>query len=317
MTVALPVLLSTPVLASDLVERYREATGRLIGEALVSEHAYNRLADLCDTVGHRLSGSPRLDRAIEWAVKALEEDGFANVHTESVMVPVWVRGEERCTLIEPFEQDMPMLGLGMSVGTPGDGIEAEVVVASTFEELDELHSAGVRGLRFNLVDVADKKAELPMTPLLEMAERIKRLGWHLELLIHVDDYPNLDDMLGDLDVDIVVGHLGYFRPDRSVDDEGFRALLRLMHNGRCWTKLTGPYRISSGDLPYTGTSEFAQELVRTAPERVLWGSDWPHVMVKKAMPNDGALLDLLFDWVPDADLRHGILVSNPATLYEF
>ena len=228
-------------------------------------------------------------------------------------------GIERVVFVQPSiygTDNSAMLSAMHSCQLPNRGV-AVVAPDVTDQELDDLHSAGVRGLRFNLVDVADKKAELPMTPLLEMAERIKRLGWHLELLIHVDDYPNLDDMLGDLDVDIVVGHLGYFRPDRSVDDEGFRALLRLMHNGRCWTKLTGPYRISSGDLPYTGTSEFAQELVRTAPERVLWGSDWPHVMVKKAMPNDGALLDLLFDWVPDADLRHGILVSNPATLYEF
>ena len=228
-------------------------------------------------------------------------------------------GIERIVFVQPSiygTDNSAMLSAMRECPLANRGI-AVVTSDVTDEELDELHSAGVRGLRFNLVDVADKKTELPLEPLHEMARRIKRLGWHLELLVHVDDYPRLDEMLGDLEVDIVVGHLGYFRPHRTVDDEGFRALLRLMQDGRCWTKLTGPYRISSGDLPYTGTSEFAQQLVQAAPERVIWGSDWPHVMVKKAMPNDGDLLDLLFDWVPDADLRHGILVTNPETLYEF
>jgi predicted TIM-barrel fold metal-dependent hydrolase len=139
----------------------------------------------------------------------------------------------------------------------------------------------------------------------------------VELLVHVDDYPNLDKLLRDLSVDVVVGHLGYCRPDRSADDPGFQALLRLMRTGRCWTKLTGPYRVSAGELPYSSAAEFARQLVREAPERVLWGSDWPHVMVRGAMPNDGDLLDLLFDWVPDAAVRHDILVDNAAKLYDF
>ena len=240
------------------------------------------------------------------------------------LLPDYVRlcdtlGIERVVFVQPSiygTDNSAMLNAMRSCSLTNRGVAVvEPDISDT--ELDELHAVGVRGLRFNLVDVANRTSELPLGPLYEMADRIKRLGWHLELLIHVDDYPNLDQMLGSLDVDVVVGHLGYFRPGRTVDDEGFRALLRLMQSGRCWTKLTGPYRISSGNLPYAGTSEFAEQLVQAAPERVLWGSDWPHVMVKKAMPNDGDLLDLLFDWVPDADLRRRILVSNPAALYEF
>jgi predicted TIM-barrel fold metal-dependent hydrolase len=133
----------------------------------------------------------------------------------------------------------------------------------------------------------------------------------------VDDYPNLEQLLEGLPVDIVVGHLGYFRPHRHTDDEGFQALLRLMQSGRVWTKLTGPYRISTDPLPYPNVKAFAGLLVRMAPERVIWGSDWPHVMVKGSMPNDGDLLDLLFDWVPDAESRYRILVDNAAKLYDF
>lgn len=184
-------------------------------------------------------------------------------------------------------------------------------------DLDGLNRAGVRGVRFNIVDVADATKQLPLEPIRRIAQRIEPFGWHLELLLHVDDYPKLDSLLGDLAVDVVVGHLGYLRPGRSIEDHGFQALLRLMQAGRCWTKLTGPYRVSADELPYSSVDEFAERLVREAPERVLWGSDWPHVMVTSTMPNDGDLLDLLFDWVPDAAIRDKILVDNAAKLYDF
>ena len=91
-----------------------------------------------------------------------------------------------------------------------------------------------------------------------------------------------------------------------------------MREGRAWVKLTGPYRISSFDQPpYPDTKVFAQALIQANPNQLLWGSDWPHVMVKGSMPNDADLLDLLLDWVPDARLRDKILCENPARLYQF
>ena len=209
-----------------------------------------------------------------------------------------------------------MLGAMKLCPLPNRGV---AVIDKTISDdtLSALNRAGVRGVRFNLVDVADATTELPLEPLEEIATRIEPLGWHVELLVHVDDYPNLDELLEHLPVDIVIGHLGYCRPDRSTRDEGFQALLRLMLAGRCWTKLTGPYRVSAGKLPYSSAAGFARALVQQSPDRVLWGSDWPHVMVKSAMPNDGALLDLLFDWVPDATVHQKILVDNAAKLYGF
>jgi carboxypeptidase Q len=118
------------------LDAYREPAGRLIGEAVSSTFAWQRLAVLTDTIGNRLSGSPALDRAIEWAVAEMKKDGLENVHTERVMVPKWVRGAESADLVEPVRHPMAMLGLGNSVGTPREGVRGEVVVVHSFEELD-------------------------------------------------------------------------------------------------------------------------------------------------------------------------------------
>ena len=100
---------------------------------------------------------------------------------------------------------------------------------------------------------------------------------------------------------------------------GFQALLRLLRNGRAWVKFTGAYRISSQTLPHADTNAFAHALLAVATDRIVWGSDWPHVMTKWSipMPNDGALADLLLDWIPDETLRRRILADNPAKLYGF
>jgi carboxypeptidase Q len=115
---------------------YREPAARLIGEAVSSTFAWDRLAVLTDTIGHRLSGTPALDRAIEWAVAEMKRDGLENVHTERVMVPKWVRGNENAEILEPARHQIVMLGLGDSVGTAAEGVQAEVLVVRSFEELD-------------------------------------------------------------------------------------------------------------------------------------------------------------------------------------
>ncbi len=118
------------------LESYRDPASRLIGEAVSSTFAWDRLAVLTDSIGNRLSGTPALDRAIAWAVTEMNKDGLENVHTEKVMVPKWVRGAESAEVVEPARHSMVMLGLGDSVGTTGDGIQAEVLIVHTFEELD-------------------------------------------------------------------------------------------------------------------------------------------------------------------------------------
>jgi carboxypeptidase Q len=120
------------------IDQYRAAAARIIGAALTSDRAYSRLAHLTDHIGNRLSGSQNLERAIDWAISEMKRDGLDNVRGEKVMVPHWVRGEESLEMLAPVPRKLQMLGLGNSVGSPAEGITAEVVVVRSFEELDRL-----------------------------------------------------------------------------------------------------------------------------------------------------------------------------------
>lgn len=185
------------------------------------------------------------------------------------------------------------------------------------QELEQLHAAGVRGIRCNIVDVADKSAGLPIQNLKSLAERIKSFGWHLELLMHVNEYPNLAKVFENFPVDLVFGHFGYSHAKHGTHDEGFQGLLDLLKNQHAWVKMTGPYRICDGDLPYSDMRPFNDAVIRANPKQLIWGSDWPHVMVKKKMPHDADLCALFGDWVTDLALRKSILVDNPCILYDF
>jgi predicted TIM-barrel fold metal-dependent hydrolase len=184
-------------------------------------------------------------------------------------------------------------------------------------ELERLHAAGVRGIRCNIVDLKFGKGQLPLDQLRALAERIKPFGWHVEFLMHTDEFPDLDRQLIAFPVPVVFGHLGYVATSKGGGSAGFRAMLRLAKDGKAWVKLTAPYRLTPSQMPYRDVDDTAHELVGTIPDRLVWGSDWPHVFIKSPMPNDGDLLDLLAHWVPDTEQRRRILVTNPAELYGF
>ena len=129
---------------ANWIDQYREPAARLIGEATGSTFAWQRLALLTDTIGNRFSGTPALDRAIQWAVGEMKRDGLENVHTEKVMVPRWVRGGESAEIVSPAPHPIVMLGLGDSVGTQPGGLEADVLVVHGFEDLDA-RAAQARG----------------------------------------------------------------------------------------------------------------------------------------------------------------------------
>lgn len=135
---------TTPALAQSIAEQYREPAERIVSAALADDGAYLKLQELCDGIGHRVSGSENLDKATRWAADVMRRDGADNVRLETVMVPKWVRGNESCTMVEPRRQDLPMLGLGYSVGTPPAGITAPVVVVRDEHELEAL-GTGARG----------------------------------------------------------------------------------------------------------------------------------------------------------------------------
>ena len=229
-------------------------------------------------------------------------------------------GVERAVLVQPSVYGTDNTAMLDAMKAAGKRFRGVAVVSDDISEteLRNLHDAGVRGVRVNIVDVKDRKpGTLPFDSLKKLAQRVRPLGWHMEFLMHIDEFPDLDRTFADFPVDIVLGHLGYMRTDKGLDAPGFQALLRLIKSGRCWVKFTGPYRISTMALPYSDVTPFAHALTAADPERIIWGSDWPHVMAKGAMPNDGDLADLLSAWIPDARLREQVLVKNPERLYGF
>lgn len=123
---------------TSLADQYADAAGRIISSALAGNDAYLKMQELCDDIGHRLSGSPELEQAIDWAVAAMKADGQDNAHREPVMVPRWVRGRESATMVAPARRPLAMMGLGMSVGTPPEGITAPVVCVRNEEEFEAL-----------------------------------------------------------------------------------------------------------------------------------------------------------------------------------
>jgi len=231
-----------------------------------------------------------------------------------------ILGVERAVLVQPSVYGTDNSAMLDAMKAAGGRMRGVAVVAEDIsdDDLKALDAAGVRGVRVNIVDVKDRKpGTLPMQALKSLAERIVPLGWHMEFLMHADEFPDLDSTFADFPVAIVLGHLGYLSIGKTPDDPGFQALLRLVKGGKAWVKLTGPYRISGAALPYSDTVACARALLEANRERVIWGTDWPHVMLKGSMPNDGELVDVLFDWIPDANLRQQVLVRNPEKLYGF
>jgi 2-pyrone-4,6-dicarboxylate lactonase len=232
-------------------------------------------------------------------------------------------GVSRGVIVQPSVYADDNRAMIAALASDPQNLRGVAVVKSTISdsELFSMNEAGVRGVRCNIVDLANAKGELPLSELRALADRIAPFQWHLELLMHVNEFPQLQSQLGELPVDLVFGHYGYAPTSVGIQDAGFQALLALMKKGKAWVKFTGPYRISgrafSQQPLYGDVKPFAQALIDCNPSRIVWGTDWPHVMVKGSMPNDADLCDLLGDWVLDSQLRENILVHNPAVLYGF
>ena len=189
-------------------------------------------------------------------------------------------------------------------------------------ELQELHDAGVRGVRFNFV-----KRLVDFTPkdeLLGIAERISHLGWHVVIYFEAVDLPELWDFFTALPSTVVVDHMG--RPDVSlpVDGPQFELFVRFMReHPNVWSKVscperlsvTGPPALDGETAPYRDVAPFARRIVETFPDRVLWGTDWPHPNLKDHMPDDGLLVDFIPHIATTAELQKKLLVDNPMRLY--
>lgn len=231
-------------------------------------------------------------------------------------------GVERAVLVQPSVYGTDNTAMLDAIRQLGKGLRAVAVAAPDISpaEIEALHDAGVRGLRFNVVDRREDKNVVPAAMLREVARRIAPFGWHVELLVNVDEAKDFVRAVSDIPVPIVLGHLGYPKSGARnwTKHPAFADMLRLVDEGRGWIKLTGPYRITdTADVPYEDVDAAARALVAAAPQRLVWGTDWPHVMKRKPMANDGDMADLLERWIPDAKTRTRVLVDNPAELYGF
>ena len=183
------------------------------------------------------------------------------------------------------------------------------------DELKRLHEVGIRGVRFG--------TQLPggasMDDMVPVARKIADLGWHIQLVSGGDKIVELASVLNDLPVPVVFDHMGHLPEPAGPDHPGFRVIAELIAKNGAWVKLTGAYILSKvGPPTYADRSRLARAYVKLAPERLVWGSDWPHpTSPADAKPDDAVLLDLLADWAPDPKLQARILVSNPAELYGF
>lgn len=180
-------------------------------------------------------------------------------------------------------------------------------------ELAQLRESGVKAIRVNLVSPDPFGFEA----LERYAEDLRKLDLHVEIIMNCSDLPDYDDRIRRLAIPVVIDHHG--RPDvnEGVGGTGFQTLLSLLRDGVVWVKASAPYRFSKQSVPYPDAKPFTEALIATNSDRILWGSDWPHVLHKGEMPNDGDLLQLFVSAVPDDQTLHKVLVDNPAALYGF
>jgi predicted TIM-barrel fold metal-dependent hydrolase len=182
------------------------------------------------------------------------------------------------------------------------------------QELKRMDGLGVRGIRFNLVQAGATSIEM-VEPL---SKRVNDLGWHVQIHMLGGQIVQIEDLLQRLPSRIVFDHLGRIPQPAGTVHPAFRVIRKLLDKGNTWVKLSGAYQDSKvGPPTYADVNELAQAYVQAAPERMLWGTDWPHPTQKSVKPDDAALLDLLLAWTPDQSTRRQILVENPEELYGF
>lgn len=235
------------------------------------------------------------------------------------LIPDYLRvaealGLERFVIVQPSvygTDNACTLGAAEMLGLDRARVVAVVDDGAGETELCAMQARGVRGVRFNAVSGNGT----PLEQLESLARRVAPFGWHVQVFAEGHQLPDLAPRLAALPVEVVVDHMGGVRAAEGVGAPGFQALLRLLGTGRAWVKLPG-YRISAGP-PFADAAPFARALLDAAPERCVWGTDWPHPSLAKWMPDDGQLLDLLGEWAPGEAERRRVLVENPARLYGF
>jgi predicted TIM-barrel fold metal-dependent hydrolase len=218
-----------------------------------------------------------------------------------VVVQPSIYGTDNAVTLDAISQFGPQRARGVAV------------IDDSFDEaaLKRLHDRGIRGVRFNMVSGNGT----PEDQLEALARRIEPLGWHVQIYADGAKMLEIGPLLATLPVEVVIDHCGGVKAALGVGHPQFEALLRLLDSGRAWVKLCS-YRASSSGPPWQDVEANVKALAAAAPDRCVWGTDWPHAQLDPA-PEAGMLLDQFFGWVPDTALRQSILVDNPARLYGF
>lgn len=226
-------------------------------------------------------------------------------------------GCQRAVLVQPSVYGSDNRCIEHALEAAGDiALRAVAVVAPEVAdtELERLHRLGFRGVRFNL---ASATKGLQLQDARRLADRIRHLGWHLQFFANFHDQPEIGALLTQLPVPVVIDHVGRVQASGGVQSPGFKALLRALAHDSCWVKLSAPYFVSADFPRYDDLDTLASALLKVAPDRVLWGTDWPHISARNKLQADADTVDLLSHWIPDACARQRVLVDNPARLYGF
>jgi predicted TIM-barrel fold metal-dependent hydrolase len=238
-------------------------------------------------------------------------------------------GLDRVVIVQPSFYGVDnacLLAALAELGSAARGVVA-LPIDTPAAEVDALHRAGVRGIRLNMASLGRAAPDEIAKLLNGTAKLCARNGWHIQLFTHAEALVSLDDALRHLGVPIVIDHFGLVNP-AEPDGAAARALLKLMESGRVWVKVSAPYRIAD-DLDDPRVAALAERLVRANPERLVWGSDWPHTPVHGASPvhddhempyrlmDTAQLLRMLPMWCSEPQQVEDILVHNPARLYNF
>jgi D-galactarolactone isomerase len=225
-------------------------------------------------------------------------------------------GTSRNVIVQPSTYGVDNRLLVEALGQFGPSARGVAVVNTdvTDAELKQLHAAGVRGIRFNLAQAGATTVEM-VDPL---AKRIAPMGWHIQVNAPAATILAAKDVWARQPCQIVFDHLAHVPHPDGVAHPVFAMVRGLLGDGKAWVKLSGAYADTKvGPPTYADSSAVAKAYVAAAPERLVWGSDWPHPSERDTKPDDAILFDLLADWAPDAGLRSRILVDNPARLYQF
>lgn len=191
---------------------------------------------------------------------------------------------------------------------------AVVDTSVTEAQLTEMHAAGVRAIRFNLSYPGATTVDM----LAPLAARISVLGWHIELVVQGAKLPALEPQLLALPCPLVIDHIAHIPQPGGMQSDAMRSARRLVDKGNTWITLSGPYvDTKSGAPAYADVEPVAKAFIHMAPERMLWGTDWPHPTEKAHKPDDALLLDTIAAWIGRADWQERIFVTNPAQLYGF